>query len=193
MLVLFLFYKPVCQVISAWQRGYLRSGWRPGSPCRSEFGNLIERWERTMWESSPYFLWWFYYKRNIVVVLELQYWVHYFFHEGKERIFVQIYLFHMNILRFKTSQYISGASTSIISEVCRKRISFSARNGKHWAQLIAKCQLPFCFLANNTLPKKMWKQWLWCLIEQPKSQNTSCVHIFVLVQMPTEENNQQTA
>lgn len=46
MLVLFMFYKPVCQVISAWQCGYLRLGLRRGSPCRSELGNLIQRCQR---------------------------------------------------------------------------------------------------------------------------------------------------
>lgn len=63
--------------------------------------------------------------------------------------FVQIYLFHINI-RFKTSQYISGASTLILSDVCQKSIYFSMKWEALIFQLIALCHLPFCFIANKT-------------------------------------------
>lgn len=38
---------------------------------------------RTMWKSSPYFLWWLYYKRNILVVSEKP-GVQYFFHFSRK-------------------------------------------------------------------------------------------------------------
>lgn len=158
MLVLFLFYKPVCQVISAWQRGYLRSGWRPGSPCRNEFGNLIAKDEKDEDHVGiiTIFL--------VMVVLQKEHSCSVrttalsplIFPRWKGKDFVQIYLFHINILRFKTSQYISGASTSIISEVCRKRISFSARNGKHWTgSWLLNVNSPFVFLLTTHCQKNV--------------------------------------
>lgn len=46
---------------------------------------------RTMWKSSPYFLWWLYYKRNILVVSEKP-GVRYFFHDGKGRFCPDIFV-----------------------------------------------------------------------------------------------------
>lgn len=108
--------------------------------------------------------------------------------------FVQLYLFHINIIKLKTSQYILGASTLILSEVCQKSIYLSMKwESLNW-QLIALCHLPFCFIANNTYCQNNVKAMAVMLDWAPKSQNnTSCVHIFVLVKMTTEENDPQTA
>lgn len=61
-------------------------------------------------------------------------------------------------------------------------------------QLIALCHLPFCFIANKTYCQIDVKAMAMMLDWAPNSQkNTSCVRIYVLAQMTTEENDLQTA
>lgn len=156
-----------------------------------------KRKTRSMWKSSPYFLWWLYYKRNILVVLEktccpglFPWW--------KREDFVQIYLFHINVIRFKTRQYISGASTIILSKVCQRSISISVWNGNHWAgswwlYVIS----PLVLLRRTLTAKTMWRHHLKSLIEQLKVSTSphvcTCGYHFFFGQMSAEENHPQTA
>lgn len=149
-----------------------------------------------MWKSSPYFLWWLYYKRNILVVSEKT-WCPGFFPWWKREDFVQIYLFHINVVRLKTSQYISGASTIIPLKVCQRSISISVKWKPLSWRLMALCHLPFGFIAKNTDCQNNVEATLRGLIEQLKVSTSPhvcmCGHHFFFGQMSAEENHPQTA
>lgn len=97
---------------------------------------------RTMWKSSPYFLWWLSYKRNILVVLELQY----FFPRRKGKILSRYICFIL------TSQGSRCLNLNHFGGLSEKYLYISMRwEALNWQLIVIS---PFVFIANNTLPKR---------------------------------------